>query len=275
MPPRTSVEPSIRRETSGLEALASTDRGGSEVDGVWSWVFHLERLAQAGVMAGGLAHDARNLLAGISGTCELALLRGDTGDPRETLTRINSLALQAAEAMSVFLTFARRSDVVPRPCRVADVVADALKVLEPTIRKTGQVDVSVEVEGELRVHGERTLLLQALVNLVLNALRALGNAPGHVVIRARRDGELGVIEVVDDGPGIPADVLPRLFRPFSCGSSDGASTGLGLFVTRRILEQQGGTIDVESVVGAGATFRIQLRAVETSDRRTARREMTS
>ena len=84
-----------------------------------------------------------------------------------------------------------------------------------------------------------------------------------------------LVEVSDDGPGIPTYVLPRLFLPFTSGTSDCEHTGLGLFVTRRILEQQGGTIDVESVVGAGATFKIQLRAVETPERRTVRREMTS
>lgn len=256
----------------GLSALASRAPDDGTMDGVWSWVFHLDRLAQAGVMAGGLAHDARNLLAGISGTCELALLRGETGDSRETLNRINSLALQAAEAMSVFLTFARRSDVVPRPCRVADVAEDALKVLEPTIRK-GRAEVTLDVEPGLRVHGERTLLLQALVNLVLNALKAIGDRAGHVVIRARSEGELSFIEVVDDGPGIPADVLPRLFRPFGTGSPDGEGTGLGLFITRRILEQQGGTIDAESMVGAGTTFRIRLRAVGAHDKTTAGREV--
>ncbi len=256
----------------GLGALASRAPDDGSMDGVWSWVFHLDRLAQAGVMAGGLAHDARNLLAGISGTCELALLRGETGDSRETLNRINSLALQAAEAMSVFLTFARRSDVVPRPCRVADVAEDALKVLEPTIRK-GRAIVTLDVEPRLRVHGERTLLLQALVNLVLNALKAIGEGEGQVTIRARSEGDSSVIEVADDGPGIPADVLPRLFRPFGTGSSDGEGTGLGLFITRRILEQQGGSIDVESTVGVGSTFRIHLRAVCAHESSVMGREM--
>jgi len=273
MPPRTPAEPPRRRDPAGLSTLLSGDRSHASLDGVWSWVFHLERLAQAGVMAGGLAHDARNLLAGISGTCELALLRGDAVDARETLTRINALALQAAEAMSVFLTFARRGDVVPRPCRVGDVVADALKVLEPTIRK-GQATVTTELEPDLCVHGERTLLLQALVNLVLNAVRAIGTNVGHVTIRAHRADEAGIIEVVDDGPGIAAEMMPRLFRPFGSTTSDAGGTGLGLFVTRRILEQQGGTIDVESAPGKGATFRIRLRAVLVPERRFRPKEVT-
>ena len=256
----------------GLSGLMSGVGDDATLDGVWPWIFQLDRLAQAGVMAGGLAHDARNLLAGISGTCELALLRGDTGDSRETLTRINSLALQAAEAMSVFLTFARRGDVVPRPCRVADVAQDALKVLEPTIRK-GRATVTLDIEDGLRVHGEKTLLLQALVNLVLNALKAIGPKPGRVVVRARREGALGSIEVVDNGPGIPADVLPKLFRPFGTTATEGEGTGLGLYITRRILEQQGGTIEVESVPGAGATFRIQLRAVPQYEMKALSREV--
>lgn len=253
------------RGSMGLAGLASRAAEEGSIDGVWSWVFHLDRLAQAGVMAGGLAHDARNLLAGISGTCELALLKGESGDSRETLNRINSLALQAAEAMSVFLTFARRSDVVPRPCRVLDVAEDALKVLEPTIRK-GRALVTLDIESGLRVYGERTLVLQALVNLTLNALKAIGEGEGHVAIRARAEGEFSVIEVADDGPGIAPGILPLLFRPFGTGSHASEGTGLGLFITRRILEQQGGRIDVESTPGAGTTFRIHLRSVGAHDR---------
>ena len=100
---------------------------------------------------------------------------------------------------------------------------------------------------------------------MLNALKAIGDQPGQVVIRARREGDSSVIEVADDGPGIAPEVLPRLFRPFGTGSSEGEGTGLGLFITRRILEQQGGTIDAESSVGFGSTFRIQLRAVGAHD----------
>jgi signal transduction histidine kinase len=230
-----------------------------EREELWTWIFHLERLSQAGLMAGGLAHDTRNLLTGISGLCQIALVDDEGKDQRTTLSRANDLALQAAEAMRVFLTFARRSGRAPGACRVSDVVEDALRFLAPVLSK-GRVAIVKRLSPDAVACCERTLLLQTMVNLVLNASKALGDSPGRIDVSAFRSGDQVFIEVADDGPGIPEAVRRRLFQPFATTGGASGGTGLGLYVTRRIVEDHGGTVDVESEPGRGARFRIALPA---------------
>jgi signal transduction histidine kinase len=242
-----------------LEALERERRD------LWSWVFHLERLAQSGLMAGGLAHDTRNLLAAVSGHCQLALRDDAADDVKQNLRTAIDLANKAAKAVAVFLTFARGHARQAEVCVLADVVGDALRFLDPVLRVSA-VRVGLSFEPGLRARCEPTLLLQALVNLVLNAVRAIGDRPGRidVVGRAGPGGNV-TIDVADDGPGVPAAVRARLFQPFATAASARATrapaptgTGLGLFVTRRVLEEQGGTIALLEDAPLGATFRIQL-----------------
>lgn len=242
-----------------LEALERERRD------LWSWVFHLERLAQSGLMAGGLAHDTRNLLAAVSGHCQLALRDEAEPDVKENLAKAIDLAHKAAKAVAVFLTFARGHTRAAEVCTLADVVGDALRFLEPVLRGSS-VRIALSFEPGLRARCEPTLLLQALVNLVLNAVRALGDRPGRIDVLGRAGpGENVTIDVADDGPGVPAAVRSRLFQPFATAATARAmrvpapsGTGLGLFVTRRVLEEQGGAIVLVADVPVGATFRITL-----------------
>jgi two-component system NtrC family sensor kinase len=114
------------------------------------------------------------------------------------------------------------------------------------------VEVRVEVRGVPVAWGEPALLHQVLVNLLLNAADA---GARHIVLRA----EPGVrIEVEDDGEGVPAENLPRLFEPFFTTRPPGKGTGLGLAIAHRILEQHQGRIEVRSVPGTGTTFVLSL-----------------
>jgi signal transduction histidine kinase len=259
--PQAPARP-IRTHAWWSDRIAELER---ERDELQAQTFHLERLAQAGLMAGGLAHDTRNLLTGISGYCQLALA-GEPGGDRLALSRANDLAMQAAEAMKVFVTFVRQAGRAPAPCRVGDVVADALRFLEPVLGKS-RVRVVQEVSPDAVARCERTLLLQALVNLVLNAIHAIGNAQGLVEVRAEVVGSVVSVEVADNGPGIPPFVRARLFQPFATGTAAKGGTGLGLFVTQRIVEEQGGTIAVESEEGGGSRFLLTFPAAheDTND----------
>jgi signal transduction histidine kinase len=249
-----------------LEALERERRD------LWGWVFHLERLAQSGLMAGGLAHDTRNLLAAVSGHCQLALRDEMPTEVQDNLKKAIDLANKAAKAVAVFLTFARGHARAAEVCTLGDVVSDALRFLDPVLR-TSPVRVELAFAPGLRARCEPTLLLQALVNLVLNAVRAIGDRPGRIEVRGAAGGPGGAvtIDVADDGPGVPAAIRARLFQPFATASSARPArapapngTGLGLFVTRRVLEEQGGTIALLEDVPQGATFRITLPGAEAS-----------
>jgi signal transduction histidine kinase len=251
-------EPSLGLE-GRLEALER------ERQDLWSRLFHLERLGQAGLMAGGLVHDTRNLLAALSGHCQLAQRDDLPPVVQEHLQKSVDLAQKASKAMTVFLTFARGHGHSSQVCRIGEVVADAARFLEPAL-KEAETRVDLCIEDGLLARCEPTLLLQALVNLVLNAVRAIGDRAGVVEIRGHRaaNGD-AVLEVADDGPGVPAAVRASLFQPFATapglrahGSEAAAGTGLGLFVTRRVLEEQGGSIVLVDSRAPGATFRITL-----------------
>jgi signal transduction histidine kinase len=247
-----------------LTALAPSPRPSAEREReeLRAQVFHLERLAQAGVLAGGLAHDTRNLLAAISGTCQLAVL-DDRTSPVHAFEQVQHIAERAARAMEVFLAFVRRGGGSASTCRLEDVVTDAVRFLGPVLGKS-RVTLHRRVEQGLRVRCEATLLLQALVNLVSNAFRAVDSAAGRVEIVAARDGDQITVDVRDDGPGVPDAVRDRLFQPFvtSCASRGG--TGLGLHVSRQILEQHGGSLVlVESRPGC-TVFRMRLPALPAS-----------
>jgi two-component system C4-dicarboxylate transport sensor histidine kinase DctB len=240
----------------------------AERERLWSWIFHLERLGQAGLMAGGLAHDARNFLTGIAATCQTASLSDDPEKHRATLAQADVLARRAAEMMSVFLAFASRSSRGPASCRLDAVLDDVQRFGAATLGRS-RVRLERRVAPDLHVVGERTLLLQALLNLVVNAVKAIGDAPGRVVVESRREGDRVVLDVSDDGPGIPEAVRASLFAPFVTGCPGGqdapgaavGGTGLGLFLTKKIVEQLGGTIEVDTRPRVGTTFRLRLVAV--------------
>jgi len=109
--------------------------------------------------------------------------------------------------------------------------------------------------------------VQVVFNLLLNAIDATDKG-GSISVSASAAGGVLVLTVADDGSGIPAEVLPRLFRPYFTTKKHG--TGLGLFVLRRIVEAHGGSVGVESEVGRGTIFRVELPAEEDLPRRTQR-----
>ncbi len=110
----------------------------------------------------------------------------------------------------------------------------------------------------MRANGNR--VVQMVLNLLLNAIDAAG-PDGRVRVAVGRDGDDVTIEVVDDGPGIEPHVLGRIFDPFFTTKAPGVGTGLGLAVVERLAAEAGGSVEVESSPGAGATFRVRLPAV--------------
>jgi signal transduction histidine kinase len=120
----------------------------------------------------------------------------------------------------------------------------------------GRVTLVSEVEPGLpAVDADRDQLLQVLLNLVANALDA-APAGGRVTVAARRDGDGIALCVTDDGPGIAAADLPRVFEPYFTTKAGG--TGLGLAIAQRIAEEHAGQLEVASAPGAGATFTLRL-----------------
>ncbi|MEZ4434289.1 MAG: ATP-binding protein [bacterium] len=220
-----------------------------------------ERLAAIGKMAAGIAHEIRNPLASMSGSIQM--LRDTIAlDPMGE--RLMNIVLRETDRLNAlitdFLQFAR-----PNPPQIESV--DLRALLEELIQVFGYLrhptegeaprgsEVQLDAPAELRLDADPRQLKQVFWNLLNNATQALGD-DGEVRLVARRRGDRVTVAVIDTGAGIPSEALDRIFDPFYSTKEQG--TGLGLAQVLRIVEEHGGRIDVQSVVGAGSTFTVEF-----------------
>ena len=235
-----------------------------------------DRLGTLGTLAAGLAHEINNPLVSIRTFLSLAPAKRVEPD-REFWGEYHELALKEVDRIhGLVKTMGHLSRVdgetaARGPCDLGEVVADAVTLLTPQATQS-RVAVESRVEGEIpKVLGVRDHLHQVVLNLLINAIHATARpaggegasaAPGHVAItlRAERadDGETVVLEVRDDGCGIRSDELERIFDPFFTTKAPDQGSGLGLMICHRIVQDHGGRIEVESLEGRGATFRVRL-----------------
>jgi signal transduction histidine kinase len=134
-------------------------------------------------------------------------------------------------------------------------VEDTLGLLQHRLRN---VQIVKDVDPEARIRGFPGQIDQVLMNLLTNAAQAMGDRGGTIRVSGQsRDAQV-LLTVSDDGPGIPADVLPRIFDPFFTTKDVGEGSGLGLSIVHGIVERHGGQIDVDSKPGQGTTFTISF-----------------
>jgi polar amino acid transport system substrate-binding protein len=157
--------------------------------------------------------------------------------------------------------FARREDAPgPEPVDVDEVVRSALRLVESPIRKaTGRFEATLP-PGLPRVSGSAQRLQQVIVNLLLNACEAVPDPGRAIRLAARHEHERGqvVVEVTDEGVGIPPEHLHRVTEPFFTTRRETGGTGLGLSVSAGIVKEHGGTLEFASVVGHGTTVTLRL-----------------
>jgi len=232
-----------------------------------------EKLSSIGLLAAGVAHEVNTPLAIISSYAQMLgkqMRSDDATDKRlePVLQKITEQTFRASEIVNGLLNFSRMGSVEFGRIDLNAVVRDTVLLLEHQTRSAG-IAITTELAGNLpAVMGNRGKLQQVLVNLVLNAKDALQDkADGRVTISTLRSPKGVLLTVEDDGTGMPADVLRKIYDPFFTTKNspkDGQrkGTGLGLAVTYGIVQEHAGTIDVSSRVGHGTIFRMELPAAD-------------
>ena len=210
-----------------------------------------ERLAAVGMLAAGLAHEIRNPLNGAHlhiTFLERSLRKMDAEPELMDAVRTVSMELQRLSSLvTEFLQFARPQTLSRTNTLLCDVVARAEAVLRPDAQRVGVTLITDLPASRVPVLADADKLEQVILNLARNAIEAFpAGAPGHVTLRVRRTPRRGVLEIEDDGPGLPGADAP-IFDAFY--STKPGGTGLGLPIAHRIVTDHEGTLSVESAVG--------------------------
>jgi signal transduction histidine kinase len=211
-----------------------------------------------------VSHELRTPLTSISGYVELMLEETEEPDTRQHLAIVDRNAQRLLSLVSDLLFTAKlqdgRLELEKTDVDLGSLASQAVESARPRA-EVGAVDVRAEIEPVPTVQGEAARLAQLLDNLVSNAIKFTPSG-GSVVVRVRRSGELACIEVSDTGIGIPDSERERLFQRFFRSQNalerQIQGTGLGLYISKAIVESHGGRIGVESREGEGTTFVVEL-----------------
>ncbi|MBN1945176.1 MAG: response regulator [Bradymonadales bacterium] len=272
-------------EITGMQAIvedvSGTRRTVEEKLELERQLFHAQKMESIGRLAGGIAHDFKNLLTGIMGNIQLALLDIPPHAPQhDALVECHRSARRASELTNQLLTFSRRQIIQPTNLDLSDVIRRMSKILERLIGEDIQLALRLDPSLGL-IHADQGQIEQILVNLVVNARDAMP-AGGRLEIRTTsltitpevtpfdpslQPGEYVVLSLTDTGIGMTEEVRSRIFEPFFTTKPSEKGTGLGLSTVYGIVRKHQGTIQVSSQLGKGSTFTVYLPTVEGDEER--------
>ncbi len=222
---------------------------------------HAQRLEAVGLLASGVAHDFNNLLAVMLANADLLSADEHGGDVHDAAEAIREAARQAAELTRQLLTFSRRDAGTRGAVALNGVIQQAVQLLRGGMSE--HITVETDLQDDLPpARGRKAELAQIVMNLMVNARDAMPHG-GRLQVSSR-EGTLAdervciELRVTDTGIGMDEKTRLRIFEPFFTTKETGRGTGLGLSVVYGIVQQLGGTIDVDSTKGQGTTFTVRL-----------------
>jgi len=234
-----------------------------ETRDIYHQLLQAEKMAALGQTISGVAHELNNPLATILSWAERLTAREELEEPvRRGLDTILSESERAARIVRNLLTFARKRQTTRAMVDVNQVVRETLALRAYEQRVSNVVVFDALAAGLPQVFADGHQIQQVLLNLIINAEQAMltTNGRGTIVVRTWHDAqhETILLEINDDGPGIPDDLQPKIFDPFFTTKEVGQGTGLGLTVAYAIVQEHGGRIRLESKAKSGASFYIEL-----------------
>ncbi|HVG24715.1 MAG TPA: ATP-binding protein [Thermoanaerobaculia bacterium] len=215
-----------------------------------------ERLASLGLLAAGVAHEVNTPLTGISSYAQLLLAETPEDDPKyRLLKKMEQQTFRASNLVNNLLDLIANRPRSRELVNLDDLIVATIALHEDLL-KAKRINVHTKLTP-IRVRGNFQDLQQVLTNVLLNARDAVAEG-GNIWITLAEESDCAAIRVKDDGKGIPADMLGRIFEPLVTTKRGQGGTGLGLAISRRIIDAAEGQIDVISTPGNGAEFSIKL-----------------
>ncbi len=221
-----------------------------------------EKLSAVGELAASVAHEVKNPMVGIVGFAQLGRESTDVGELHEYFKLIEQDALRANKILQSLLEFSRPPEAELDALAPNDVVQGSLALCVHQLQMYGVTVETALAEGLPEIRGNSNQLRQVMLNLLMNAGHAVEDSAKKLITVTTAQPEPGFIEVrvADTGPGLAEEVKEKLFKPFFTTRRRGQGTGLGLSVSRTIIEAHRGSIRAEGGPGEGATFIIRLPA---------------
>jgi len=234
-------------------------------------IFEAQRVTNKGDVSlsllAGMCHDMRNPLVVVQGYVDLCLAELDESSPLREYLQVIGEAAQRVNKMTMHVLSGVRDDPRDRRevCSITDVIDNSIKIVEPNYEKW---NIHRDYATDLyQVDINKQRMSEVMLNMAINGIQAMPEG-GDLTIRVRNydgavaelaDGKYSLIEIEDNGVGIPEDMVEKIFEPFYSSRLD-MGTGLGLTICKRIVEDHKGCITVDSEVDKGSTFRIYLPA---------------
>jgi len=229
------------------------------------------KMEAIGTLAGGIAHDFNNILSVILGNTEIAMDDVSRQHPaQDSLEEVSNACLRARDLVKQILSFSRQTEQEMKPVKLGPIVDEALKFLRSTIPSTIDINQHVSAESDT-VMADATQMHQVLVNLCGNAAQAMSKKGGRLDVSLEglqldevdagqysdlTPGDYFRLTVKDTGPGIPPEIIDRIFDPYFTTKEVGQGSGMGLAVVHGIVKTHGGAIAVDSAPGRGTTFHV-------------------
>jgi two-component system, NtrC family, sensor kinase len=250
-----SLNAALREHQAKLESRI--DDRTRELQETQAQLMHQDKMAGFGLLAAGIAHEVGNPLMSISTIVQVLERRNPDDYTREKLALVGGQLARIQGIVRELTTFSRPASHERSRFAIHEIVDEALNIAK-YYKGTKTRTITADVPRDLPVlYGVKDQLVQVVFNLVLNAIDATQKG-GRIEVTAARVGDGVEVAVRDDGSGIDPAHRSRVFQPYFTTKKQG--TGLGLFVTRKIVSEHGGTVEFESAPGQGTTFRIRLPA---------------
>ena len=248
-------------ETGKIEGVVLSGRDVTELKRLEEQLIQAEKLAAMGQMLAGVAHELNNPLTAILGVTELLRERQNVEDvTKRQLELTHRQARRAARIVQNLLEFSRPASPQKKPVDLNSIVDRTLQLHEHSLRRNN-VEVDFRAQPDLpQIVGDANQLIQVFLNLVTNAEQAIREVreSGRIQIRFARQGSRIAATFQDDGVGLTAEAIPRIFDPFYTTKRPGGGTGLGLSICNSIVREHGGTIEAAALPAGGSAFTVYL-----------------